>query len=113
MKIFIVCLIVSLLFFACTQQQVQPYKSGKYKLKQSYLSGTTYGTIYFYNQNEFYTTLAGANRDYVFYQKSGRIHATCKGCTSTYIFHVSETTEMREKWQANISGSFLTWEISK
>jgi hypothetical protein len=113
MKIFIVCIIAALFLAACVQQQVQPYKSGKYQLKQSYLSATVYGTIYFYNANQFYTTLAGARKDYVFEQKYGRIHATCTGCTSSYIFHVSEVTEAKEKWQANISGSFMTWEITQ
>lgn len=112
MKILILCFAVALLLIACNQQQVQPYKSGKYNLRQTYLNATVAGSIYFYNQNQFYTTLAGARKDYVFEQKSGRIHATCTGCASSYIFHVSNVTAQKETWTANISGSFMAWEIS-
>lgn len=112
MKILILCFAVALFLIACIQQQVQPYKSGKYNLRQSYLNATVVGAIYFYNQNQFYTTLAGARKDYVFEQKAGRIHATCTGCASSYIFHVSNVTEKKETWTANIGGSFMDWEIS-
>lgn len=113
MKIFIIAIIAALFLAACIQQQVQPYKSGKYNLRQSYLNATVAGSIYFYNQNQFYTTLAGGRKDYVFEQKAGRIHATCTGCASSYIFHVSNVTAQKETWTANISGSFMAWEISK
>ena len=112
MKI-IVFLLITLLFFACVQQQVQPYKSGEFKLRQKYLSAEVEGTIYFYNQNQFYTTLAGRKNDYVFYEKNGRIHASCTTCTAEYIFHVTDVFQENETWTANISGSFLEWKIGR
>ena len=113
MKILILCFAVALFLIACTQQQAQaPYKSGKYKLKQTYLTNSVEGTIYFYNNSQFYTTLAGVTHDYYFSQKYGRVHATCVDCSASYIFHVSEESPIKVKWTANISGSFMDWEIS-
>lgn len=116
MKIIILLLLayfVSVL--ACNPAPVAPtYKIVSYKLVQKYLYSEIVGSITFYSQNEFYTTIATTRHNYVYSKvNASQIKADCTDCNATYVFTVSNITSTGETWKANLGGSFLQWELSK
>lgn len=100
---------------ACNPAPVTPtYKTGRYKLVQKYLYSEIVGSITFYSQNEFYTTIATTRHNYVYSKvNAAQIKADCTDCNATYVFTVSNITANSETWKANLGGSFLQWELSK